>query len=186
MRMSRFLVTVMLLAVPGVASSQTVQPPTSATDVTAAVVKKIFSLTPTTESTDETIKNVDMGPYNITVNLQRRAKMKDEAGSKHSKITEIYHILKGEGWFLTGGTIGEDAKANSYKPGGGSGVGPGFRGTFRGDMVNRKVGPGDTIVVPPNVGHSWSLIEDHVEYLIFRVDPEHVLPLNFEHEALKK
>ena len=96
-------------------------------------------------------------------------------------------VLDGTGWFLTGGTIGSDARANSFTPGTPSGVGPGFRGTFHGPgLVNRKVGPGDMIVVPPDVGHLWSLVEDYIEYLVYRMDPEHVLPAGFVHEALKE
>jgi hypothetical protein len=188
MSMSKIAMAAILLALlPRVTSPQAGVPPTSATDVTAIDVQKIFKLTKTDESTDEMIRTVDIGPYNVSVNLQRRARIKDELGSKHSKITEIYYILNGTGWFLTGGTIGSDARPNSYKPGAGGGVGPGFRGTFQNPgLVNRRVGPGDTIIVPPNVGHSWSLVEDHIEYLIFRMDPEHVLPAGFEHEALKK
>jgi mannose-6-phosphate isomerase-like protein (cupin superfamily) len=154
--------------------------------VTAAEVQKIFKLTTPDKSADEMIRSLDIGPYNISVNLQRRAKIKDEPGSKHTKITEIYYILNGTGYFLTGGTIGPDAKANSYSPERPGQVGPGFRGTFQNPgLVNRKVGPGDTVIVPPNTGHSWSLVEDHIEYLIFRVDAEHVIPAGFVHEALQ-
>ena len=183
----KIVVAVMVLTLlPRVSSSQASAPTQTATYVPAADVQKIFKLTTTDKSADEMLKSLNLGPYNVSVNIQRRAKIKDEAGSKHSKITEIYYILNGSGYFLTGGTIGDDAKANSYSKDRPGQVGPGFRGTFKDPgLVTRKVGSGDTIIVPPDTGHSWSLVEDHIEYMLFRVDHEHVIPAPFVHEALK-
>jgi hypothetical protein len=41
-----------------------------------------------------------------------------------------------------------------------------------------KLGPGDVQIIPPGVGHGFTSIDSGgIEYLIFRIDPDHVLAL---------
>jgi hypothetical protein len=41
-----------------------------------------------------------------------------------------------------------------------------------------RLGPGDVQIIPPGVGHGFTSIDPGgIEYLIFRVDPDHVLSL---------
>jgi hypothetical protein len=42
------------------------------------------------------------------------------------------------------------------------------------------------IVVPPGVAHWFSAIEQDLDYLVFRVDPDHVLPAGYVHPLLKQ
>jgi quercetin dioxygenase-like cupin family protein len=37
--------------------------------------------------------------------------------------------------------------------------------------------PGDVIVIPAGVGHWFTRIDDHIEYLMVRIDPDKVAPL---------
>lgn len=42
------------------------------------------------------------------------------------------------------------------------------------------------IVVPPGVAHWFSAIEQDLDYFVFRVDPDHVLPAGYVHPLLQK
>jgi quercetin dioxygenase-like cupin family protein len=43
-------------------------------------------------------------------------------------------------------------------------------------MRSTKLGPGDVQIIPPGVGHGFTSIDSGgIEYLIFRIDPDHVL-----------
>ena len=41
------------------------------------------------------------------------------------------------------------------------------------------------IVVPPNTPHGWSQIDDQVSYVMFRTDPDKVLPAGWVNPNLK-
>ena len=65
-------------------------------------------------------------------------------------------------------------------------VGPSTTGTGIEGGQSRKIGPGDVIIVPPGVAHWFSAIEKDLDYLVFRVDAEHVLPAGYVHPLIKK
>jgi mannose-6-phosphate isomerase-like protein (cupin superfamily) len=64
-------------------------------------------------------------------------------------------------------------------------VGPSMNGAGITGWQSRRIGPGDVIVVPPGVAHWFSAIEKDLDYVVFRVDPNHVLPAGYVHQLLK-
>ena len=98
----------------------------------------------------------------------------------HDQITEVYYITEGSGTLVTGGTMVDEKRSAPdsavYKTlNGPSSSGSGLKGG-----TTRKVSAGDVIIIPPKVGHWFSAMEgDHLDYLIIRVDPDHVLPAGF-------
>ena len=50
--------------------------------------------------------------------------------------------------------------------------------------LSRKVGPGDVIVVPPGVAHWFSAVDADMNYLVVRVDADHVLPAGYVNPAI--
>jgi hypothetical protein len=42
------------------------------------------------------------------------------------------------------------------------------------------------IIIPPNVGHYFTSIDGHVDYLVFRVDANHILPAGYVNDAAKR
>jgi hypothetical protein len=107
-------------------------------------------------------------------------------GISHDDETETYIIVSGGGTVVTGGTI-----VNGTKSGPESEVtkilnGPSCSGAIVGsDVVKRKVGPGDIVIIPFGVPHGWMDITDHVDYLSVRPDPDHVLEAGYVNPALK-
>jgi mannose-6-phosphate isomerase-like protein (cupin superfamily) len=166
--------------------AQSARPPAVATDVTHAELSTVLKSMNPDGVTDQQIKVVDIGTYNVAVGaLHRSAKAKQTAIS-HSRVTEIYYVISGAGTFVTGGVIANAATAD---PEGGtvkilvgpSTTGPGIDGGQR-----RRIGPGDVIVVPAGVPHWFSAIEQDLDYLVLRVDPDHVLPAGYVNPLLPR
>jgi quercetin dioxygenase-like cupin family protein len=58
--------------------------------------------------------------------------------------------------------------------------GPGGDGTSIRNGVTHQLKPGDVIVIPAGVGHQFTKIDDHIRYLMVRIDPDKVTPLKDE------
>jgi mannose-6-phosphate isomerase-like protein (cupin superfamily) len=122
------------------------------------------------------------GEYNVGVGVVHRAKTEKQSvgGSEHSQITEVYHVISGEGTLVTGGTI-ENAKARAATN---EAVrvltGPSMEGTRIIGGTSRNIGPGDVIVIPPNTPHTFTEITSpEIVYLVVRFDPHKVLPAGY-------
>ncbi len=83
--------------------------------------------------------------------------------TSHSDTPEVYYVLKGSGTILTGGSIEKTREANSVL------TGPSVFGPPR-NAVAHKIGPGDVIIVPPNMPHVVSEVTEDLAFLIIRVD----------------
>ena len=58
--------------------------------------------------------------------------------------------------------------------------GPGKNAASIRNGVTYHLKPGDVIVVPAGTGHLFSHIDDHIIYLMVRIDPDKVTPLKDE------
>jgi mannose-6-phosphate isomerase-like protein (cupin superfamily) len=184
--MRRAALTMILTVIWAIGVSAQSAPPTTATDVPRAdFVTVLKSMNPDAVS-DQQIRVVDIGKYNVAVGvLHRSAKAKQNAIS-HSQVTEIYYVLTGSGTFVTGGSMTDPSAA----PADGTTVkilvGPSTNGSGIRGGQSRTIGPGDVVIVPPGVAHWFSAIEQDLDYLVFRVDADHVLPPGYVHPLLKR
>ena len=183
MRAMLAIVAVAVLACSAVAHTQT--PATAATDIKAADFTTVLkSLNPDGVS-DQQLKVVDIGKYNVAVGVLHRAAKATQNAIAHSQVTEIYYVLTGAGTFVTGGTMTNTSAA----PADGTTVkilvGPSTNGASIQGGVSRQIGPGDVIIVPPGVAHWFSHIDRDLDYLVFRVDADHVLPAGYVHHLVK-
>jgi mannose-6-phosphate isomerase-like protein (cupin superfamily) len=132
---------------------------------------------------DQQIRIISInGDYNVGVGVVHRARTEKQSvgGSEHSQITEVYHVISGNGTLVTGGTI-ENAKD---RPAANEAVriltGPSMEGTRIIGGTSRKIGPGDVIVIPPNTPHTFTEITSpEIVYLVVRFDPHKVLPAGY-------
>jgi hypothetical protein len=172
-----------LAAVP--ARAQTASPPAPAkaavdltrADIAAAVAIGMAALAPRNVSvSDRNIKLADIGAYNVAVAFVTRPATKVPSGRalSHDKITEIYYMIRGTGTQVTGPLVDamrQDASAT---------IGPGYSSTspIAGGRTTR-LGPGEMQIIPPGVGHVWTEIDEGgIDYMVIRIDPEHVLALS--------
>jgi mannose-6-phosphate isomerase-like protein (cupin superfamily) len=168
------------------ASAQSGTTPVAATDVTRAEFATVLKSMNPDGVSDQQIKVVDIGAYNVAVGILHRSGKARQTAIAHSRITEIYYVIAGSGTFVTGGTMTE---ANAVAPDSSVVtvlVGPSRTGASIANGHSRRIGPGDVIIVPPDVAHWFSAIEQDLDYLVFRVDPSHVLPAGYVHPLLKK
>jgi quercetin dioxygenase-like cupin family protein len=58
--------------------------------------------------------------------------------------------------------------------------GPGNNGSEIRNGVSYNLKAGDVVVIPAGTGHLFTKIDDHVNYLMVRIDPDKVTPLRDE------
>jgi mannose-6-phosphate isomerase-like protein (cupin superfamily) len=187
MRTATILFALMLLApaVPAqTAKAQAPVPTMTATDIPLAVVqdaikKGAAALKPGVTVSDRVFSLADIGKYNVAVAFLTRpgGTVGGDRVLSHDKITEIYYILRGSGTQVTG-TLVDGTHSDTT----GNSIGPGWSSnTPIKNGRSTKLGPGEMQIIPPGLGHSWSEIAPGgIDYLVFRVDPEHVLALTKE------
>jgi oxalate decarboxylase/phosphoglucose isomerase-like protein (cupin superfamily) len=175
------------LALPGVGlAAQAVQhlPRGSATDITNADIQATVNKTASAPVSDQQLRVVSInGEYNVGVGVVHRAKTAGRdigGGIEHSQITEIYHVISGNGTFVTGGTIENPKDTPADSPVVTTLNGPSSGGGKVVGGRSRKIGPGDVVIIPPNTPHWWTEITTpQMVYLVVRVDPHKVLPVGY-------
>src|SRR5437763_9238653 len=130
--------------------------------------------------TDQQARDVDIGKAHIGIGVVYRGKLdapgKDSV-AEHDLVSEVYHIIDGSGTLV----LGPDILDMKRRPATAETVrlfnGPGNNGaTIRnGKTYNLK--PGDVVIIPAGTGHWFTKIEDHISYVMVRIDPDKVTPL---------
>jgi mannose-6-phosphate isomerase-like protein (cupin superfamily) len=151
----------------------------AAIDVTNADLRATLNAAPPAGVMDQQIRVVDIGKYNVAVGVLHRAAAAKQTAISHSQVTEVYHIIDGSGTFVTGGEMVDPAPAPPEGDTVKVLVGPSTSGSAIRGGRSRKVGPGDVIVIPPGVAHWFSAMESDMNYLVVRVDADHVLPAGY-------
>lgn len=168
------------------ARSQSPAPPKTAVDVTNAELRATLTQAPASGVMDQQIRVVDIGKYNVAVGVLHRAAKAKQTAIEHAQVTEVYHIIEGSGTFVTGGTMVDPTPS----PADGTTVkilvGPSTNGASIRGGQSRKIGPGDVIVIPPGVAHWFSDVESDMNYLVVRVDADHVLPAGYVNPNLAR
>ena len=180
----RCLLTCALVLIPSLGYGQggSPAPPATAVDITkpdidAAVKIGMAALAPGNVSvSDRNIKLSDSGAYNVAVAFVTRPATKVPSGRalSHDKITEIYYVVRGSGTQVTGPLVDPTRQAESTT------IGPGYSSAspIAGGRTT-KLGPGEMQIIPPGVGHVWTdIAEGGIDYIVIRVDPEHVLSVS--------
>ena len=158
--------------------------PQIAFDITKADIDAILK-NPASHSSDQPVRVVDMGKYNLEIAVIHRGPTKpgDQVlVAYHDQTAETYIILSGSGILTTGGSI----MNKRLRPGYNIVNGPGGDGNPSKDAYSRSVQAGDVILIPPGVPHGWSQITDQITYLSVRPDPDRVLPAGYVNPLLLK
>ena len=133
--------------------------------------------------TDQQVRDVEIGKAHIGIGMVYRGKLAQPAAesvAEHDLVSEVYHIIDGSATLM----LGPDIVAPKRRPATLETVrlfnGPGNNGTSIRNGVSYDLKAGDVVVIPAGTGHWFTKIDDHVYYLMVRIDPDKVTPLRDE------
>ncbi len=127
---------------------------------------------------DQQVRAFDVGKSNVDIGVVYRGKLTgDSPVAEHDLVSEVYHIIDGSATLVTGPDITELKR----RPADDRAVkllnGPGANGSKILNGQTFQLKPGDVVVIPAGVGHWFTRIDDHIRYLMIRIDPDKVTPL---------
>lgn len=132
---------------------------------------------------DQQVRAVDIGKANVGVGVVHRGRLTAPAANsvaEHHQVSEVYHIIEGAATLMTGA----DLVNAQQRPADNEAVrllnGPGSNAASIRNGVAHELRAGDVIVIPAGTGHWFQKIDDHITYLMIRVDPDKVVPLKDE------
>jgi mannose-6-phosphate isomerase-like protein (cupin superfamily) len=132
---------------------------------------------------DQQVRALDVGKSNVDIGVVHRGKLAAPAPNsvaEHDQVSEVYHIIDGAAVLMTG----PDIVGAQRRPADNEAVrmlnGPGSNGASIRNGVAHNLKAGDVIVIPAGTGHWFQKIDDHITYLMIRVDPDKVTPLKDE------
>jgi mannose-6-phosphate isomerase-like protein (cupin superfamily) len=133
--------------------------------------------------TDQQVRDVEIGKAHIGIGVVHRGKLAapaPESVAEHDQVSEVYHIIEGTATLM----LGPDITAMKRRPATLETVrlfnGPGNNGSSIRNGVSYDLKAGDVVVIPAGTGHWFTKIEDHITYLMVRIDPDKVTPLRDE------
>ena len=135
---------------------------------------------------DQQVRDVEIGRAHIGIGMVYRGKLDAPAPdsvAEHDLVSEVYHIIEGSGTLV----LGPDILGMKRRPSDLETVrlfnGPGNNGASIRNGVTYQLKAGDVVVIPAGTGHWFTRIEDHIDYLMVRIDPDKVTPLKSEAQS---
>ena len=130
------------------------------------------------------MRATDIGKAHVDVGVVYRGKLAGKSPvAEHDLVSEVYHVIDGSGTLVTGPEI----EGMKRRPADDEPVrllnGPGNNGTSIRGGSTYELKAGDVVMIPAGVGHWFTRIDDHIRYLMVRIDPDKVTPLKGEAAA---
>jgi mannose-6-phosphate isomerase-like protein (cupin superfamily) len=132
---------------------------------------------------DQQVRDVDIGKAHIGIGMVHRGKLDapaPESVAEHDLVSEVYHIIDGSGTLV----LGPDIADMKRRPATSETVrlfnGPGNNGTTVRNGATYQLKPGDVVIIPAGTGHWFTKIDDHIDYVMVRIDPDKVTPVKDE------
>jgi mannose-6-phosphate isomerase-like protein (cupin superfamily) len=132
---------------------------------------------------DQQVRDIDIGKAHIGIGMVYRGKLDapaPESVAEHDLVSEVYHIIDGSATLV----LGPDLVDTKRRPANLETVrlfnGPGNNSASIRNGVSYQIRAGDVVVIPAGTGHWFTKIDDHISYLMVRIDPDKVTPLRDE------
>jgi mannose-6-phosphate isomerase-like protein (cupin superfamily) len=184
--MRKYLLSVLALMVAfllGRISAQDITPSCPmcpATYVSAGEMKRYADLGREEKIIDQQVRSIDIGKANVQIAVAYRGKLDQPSArsvAEHDLVTEVYYVLSGSATNRTGpDLVDKERRPADYRA-----VrflnGPGNNAADIRNAQTQELKAGDVFVIPPGTGHQFTRIDDHITYLMVRVDPDKVVPL---------
>jgi mannose-6-phosphate isomerase-like protein (cupin superfamily) len=135
---------------------------------------------------DQQVRDVDIGKSHIGIGVVYRGKLDKPAPNsvaEHDQVSEVYHVISGSATLV----LGPDITNRQRRPANELTVvqfnGPGNNGSEIQNGKTYQLKPGDVVVIPAGTGHWFTKIDDHINYLMIRMDPDKVTPVRSEEQS---
>jgi mannose-6-phosphate isomerase-like protein (cupin superfamily) len=133
--------------------------------------------------TDQQVRAVEIGKAHIGIGRVHRGRLEKPAPdsvAEHDQVSEVYYITEGSATLV----LGPDITNRQRRPATLQTVrefnGPGNNGSEIRGGVAYDLKAGDMVVIPAGTGHWFTKIDDHIDYVMVRIDPDKVTPLKDE------
>jgi mannose-6-phosphate isomerase-like protein (cupin superfamily) len=147
-----------------------------ATYIPSAEIQAYVTRAIANQFTDQQIRQVDAGKTNLGIGVVYRGKRDDPQSNvaEHDLVSEVYYVIDGAATLVVGpDLIGKERRPSTQRA-----VslinGPGNDAESIRNGVAHELKAGDVVLIPAGTGHQFTRIEDHITYLIVRVDPDKV------------
>jgi mannose-6-phosphate isomerase-like protein (cupin superfamily) len=135
---------------------------------------------------DQQVRDIDIGKAHIGIGIVYRGKLDKPAPNsvaEHDEVSEVYHVISGSATLM----LGPDITNRQRRPATELTViqfnGPGNNGAEIRNGKTYQLKAGDVVVIPAGTGHWFTKIDDHINYLMIRMDPDKVTPVRGEPES---
>ena len=135
---------------------------------------------------DQQVRDIDIGKAHVGIGMVYRGKLdkpRPDSVAEHDQVSEVYHVISGSATLV----LGPDIVNRQRRPATQRTVvefnGPGNNGSDIRNGVAHQIRAGDVVVIPAGTGHWFTKIDDHINYLMIRFDPDRVTPLKGEAQS---
>jgi mannose-6-phosphate isomerase-like protein (cupin superfamily) len=132
---------------------------------------------------DQQVRDIEIGKAHIGIGMVHRGKLDKPAPdsvAEHDQVSEVYHIIDGTATLMLGPDITNMVRRPATLETVRLFNGPGNNGSTIRNGKSYNLKPGDAVVIPAGTGHWFTKIDDHIDYLMVRIDPDKVTPLRDE------
>src|SRR5213595_476663 len=135
---------------------------------------------------DQQVRDIELGKAHVGIGMVYRGKLDKPAPdsvAEHDQVSEVYHIISGSATLVLGPDIANRQRRPATQRTVVEFNGPGNNGSEIRNGVTHHLKPGDVVVIPAGTGHWFTRIDDHINYLMIRYDPDKVTPLRSEAQS---
>jgi mannose-6-phosphate isomerase-like protein (cupin superfamily) len=134
---------------------------------------------------DQQVRAADVGKSHVDVGVVYRSgtQAPGSAVAEHDLVSEVYYVLDGSATLVTGSDIvgwtrrpAENVNVRMLN-------GPGGNGSAIRNPATYHLKAGDAIIIPAGVGHWFTKVDDHIRYIMIRIDPDKVTPIKTEADS---
>ena len=132
---------------------------------------------------DQQVRDIEIGKAHVGIGMVHRGKLDKPAPNsvaEHDQVSEVYHIIDGTATLMLGADITNRQRRPATQLTVREFNGPGNNATSIRNGVPHQLKAGDVMVIPAGTGHWFTKIDDHIDYLMVRIDPDKVTPIKDE------